>query len=186
VVYGINPESKLAYFASSTRALRTKLTPRRRPDQYHTCNNLSGLSVAQHRVVHSTSLVEENRKKFDMSKGLPAVKPTKPEGGWASEEERQDIRRQVWGSALGWVEEGEAVVLGGKESRVVSYPLDSSPRIVAELAEYHIACFQHTTVEVETVHQLFLRPIRMIEIRLDQRLVVESCVGYGPCNTVCI
>lgn len=71
-------------------------------------------------MVHSQSLVESNRRTFDISKGFPAVKPTKAEGGWASEEERQEVRREVWASALGWVEEGEAVILGGKDSRVVS------------------------------------------------------------------
>lgn len=102
----------------------------RRPDQYHTCNNLSGLSVAQHNVVHSPALVESNRAKFDASKGLPAVQPVSPDGGWASEEERQAVRRQVWASALGWVEEGEELVLGGKDSRVVSHAFAPDPNIV--------------------------------------------------------
>ncbi|WVQ81223.1 hypothetical protein IAT38_003345 [Cryptococcus sp. DSM 104549] len=93
--------------------------PGKRPDQYHTCNNLSGLSVAQHRVIHSPAAIATNRAKFEAAKGLPAVKPTTPEGGWASEEARQEARRAVWASALGWVEqEGEELVLGGSENRL--------------------------------------------------------------------
>lgn len=90
----------------------------RRPDLYHTCNNLSGLSIAQHHLVHSSSTVQSNRARFDKTKGFPAIKPTKPEGGWKSEEERQAVRREVWANALGWEEVGECLV-GGKESRVV-------------------------------------------------------------------
>lgn len=129
----------------------------RRPDQYHTCNNLSGLSVAQHNVVHSPALVEENRKKFDPSKGFPAVTPTNPEGGWASEEERQEVRRQVWASALGWVEEGEAIILGGKESRVVSSLLGRLCVVqVADSAEHNRTGLEYPPITFETVHQLLL------------------------------
>jgi protein farnesyltransferase subunit beta len=121
----------------------------RRPDQYHTCNNLSGLSVAQHRVIHSPTLVNENRAKFDTSKGFPAVRPTKPEGGWASEEERQEVRRQVWASALGWVEEGEAVILGGKDSRVVSVDKGRAATCID---------LQNTTAPVFNILLLRLKP----------------------------
>ncbi|WWD21152.1 hypothetical protein CI109_105634 [Kwoniella shandongensis] len=101
----------------TTGGLRDK--PGKRPDQYHTCNVLSGLSTAQHRVVHSASTVTANKAAFDSSKGLPAIKPVSPDGGWASEEERQRVRREVWANALGWVEEeGSELVVGGKENRV--------------------------------------------------------------------
>ncbi|ODN74446.1 hypothetical protein L202_06839 [Cryptococcus amylolentus CBS 6039] len=103
--------------AGTTGGLRDK--PGKRPDQYHTCNNLSGLSIAQHNLVHSPSTIAANRAKFDPSKGLPAVKTSTPEGGWKSEEERQEARRAVWASALGWTEEeGSEVVVGGKDNRV--------------------------------------------------------------------
>ena len=93
----------------------------RRVDQYHTCNNLSGLSIAQHHLIHSPQKVKANRAKFIPSRGLPAIKPTTPDGGWKSEDERQAVRRDVWANALGWMEEeGSEMVLGGKESRVVS------------------------------------------------------------------
>lgn len=106
--------------AGAGGGLRDK--PGKRPDGYHTCNNLSGLSVAQHRVVHSPTALEENRSMFDTTKGLPAVKPVSADGGWASEEERQEVRRQVWSSALAWVEvQDEEVVVGGKPNRVVSW-----------------------------------------------------------------
>lgn len=122
------PLTALPFVVSS----RHELTYRR-PDQYHSANNLAGLSIAQHNVVHSPSVVSANRAKFDPSKGLPAIKPTKPEGGWRSEEERQRVRREVWSSALGWQEEGEEVVLGGKDSRVVCLSFELvRPRVAGQ------------------------------------------------------
>jgi hypothetical protein len=103
--------------AGSSGGLRDK--PGKRPDLYHTCNNLSGLAVAQHHMVHQPLLVEAKRRKFDTSKSLPAVKPTRPEGGWKNEEERQRVRREVWANALGWTQLGEDVVLGRKEDNIV-------------------------------------------------------------------
>lgn len=71
-------------------------------------------------MVHQPLLVEHNRRKFDASKGLPAVKPTKPEGGWKSEEERQAVRREVYANALGWGRTGGSEPLGGAVNFVVS------------------------------------------------------------------
>jgi protein farnesyltransferase subunit beta len=87
---------------------------------YHTCNNLSGLSIAQHPLRHSEATVDANRVSFDSSKGFPAIKPTKPSGGWKSEEERQSVRREIWANALGWIDNGPEIVLGGRGSRLVS------------------------------------------------------------------
>lgn len=70
-------------------------------------------------MVHSHSKVRSNRAAFDSEKGLPAIKPTSPEGGWRSEEERQAARREVWSNALGWIEGGPELILGGRESRLV-------------------------------------------------------------------
>ncbi|KAL7423783.1 CAAX farnesyltransferase (FTase) subunit beta [Cryptotrichosporon argae] len=92
--------------------------PGKRADQYHTANNLAGLSVAQHHMVHSPSKVAANAAAFDPARSLPAVTPTRAAGGWASEAERQAVRRRVWASALGWQEQGTELVLGGDESRV--------------------------------------------------------------------
>ena len=94
--------------------------PGKRPDLYHTCNNLAGLSIAQHHMVHSPSRVEANRARFDTTKGFPPIKPTKPEGGWKSEEERQAVRKEAWSNILGWEQSGEDVIVGSKENRVVS------------------------------------------------------------------
>ena len=69
-------------------------------------------------MVHSPSVLEENKKAFDTSKGLPAVVPKTPGGGWKSEEERQSARREIWANALAWVDKDE-VIIGGKENRVV-------------------------------------------------------------------
>ncbi|WRT69034.1 uncharacterized protein IL334_006017 [Kwoniella shivajii] len=103
--------------AGGSGGLRDK--PGKRPDQYHTCNNLSGLSIAQHQMRHSTSIVSSNKEKFDTSKGLPAVKTRSTRGGWSSEEERQNARKEIWANALGWVEDENAeMVVGGKENRV--------------------------------------------------------------------
>lgn len=105
------------------------LTLRRRPDLYHTCNNLSGLSIAQHHLVHSPKTIAANRSTFDPSKGFPAVKPTTPEGGWKSEDDRQAVRREIWANALGWIESGPEHVVGGKDSRLVSpVPLERGVR----------------------------------------------------------
>lgn len=48
--------------------------------------------------------------------------PNKPNGGWASEEERQRVRREVWANALGWELDSvkEEEIVGGKGNRVVS------------------------------------------------------------------
>ncbi|WVQ63932.1 uncharacterized protein L199_002088 [Kwoniella botswanensis] len=103
--------------AGGSGGLRDK--PGKRPDQYHTCNNLSGLSIAQHSMKHSSSVVSANRTKFDSSKGLPPIIPRSADGGWTSEEERQNARREVWANALGWVEDGsQESVVGGKGNRI--------------------------------------------------------------------
>ncbi|ORX39110.1 terpenoid cyclases/protein prenyltransferase alpha-alpha toroid [Kockovaella imperatae] len=91
--------------------------PGKRPDLYHTCNNLSGLATAQHRMVQSQTVLEEKRQNFDASKGLPAVVPKTKSGGWGSEEQRQAVRREVWANALAWVDQEESVI-GGRENRV--------------------------------------------------------------------
>jgi len=106
----ISPESTLAPTAQADK---------RRPDLYHTCNNLSGLSIAQHPQTHSRATVESNRASFDMTKGLPAVTPTTPGGGWKDEQQRQEVRKEIWANALGWIDNGPEIVLGGKASRLV-------------------------------------------------------------------
>lgn len=72
--------------------------------------------------MHQTAqTLKKNMEKFDPSKGLPAVQPTKPEGGWKSEDERQEVRKNVWSQIVSWEnDEARSVVLGGMESRVVS------------------------------------------------------------------
>lgn len=90
--------------------------PGKSPDLYHTCNNLAGLSIAQHHMKHNLPGI---LGKFDTTKGLPAVKPTTAAGGWRSEDERQQARRSAWASLLAWEEEDESeIVLGGDASRV--------------------------------------------------------------------
>ena len=43
------------------------------------------------------------------------------------------MRREVWSSALGWQEEGEEVVLGGKDSRVVCLSFELvRPRVAGQ------------------------------------------------------
>ena len=143
--------------AGASGGLRDK--PGKRPDLYHTCNNLSGLAIAQHHMVHQPLLVEANRRKFDTSKGMPAIKPTKPEGGWKTEEERQRARKEVWANALGWTQLGEDTVLGGKVNKVVSL---SSRASRAELTgERNDPSLQHSTVKISSLHQLLLRPKRI-------------------------
>ena len=93
--------------------------PGKRPDLYHTCNNLSGLAIAQHHMVHSSSKAEANRAKFDPSKGFPTVQTKSTDGNWKSDAERQEMRRSVWSNALAWEIAGENIV-GGVQNRVVS------------------------------------------------------------------
>ena len=124
--------------------------PGKRPDLYHTCNNLSGLAIAQHHMVHSTKQLQENKGSFDTSKGFPAVTPTNPEGGWKSEEERQAVRGEVWSNALAWVERSQRVV-GGKENRVVSC-------IPGELARLSSCYAQHATTPVFNIVPGRLKP----------------------------
>ncbi|WWC73123.1 uncharacterized protein I206_107089 [Kwoniella pini CBS 10737] len=103
--------------AGGSGGLRDK--PGKRPDQYHTCNNLSGLSIAQHSMKHSSSVVQSNKDKFDTTKSLPPIIPRSKDGGWASEEMRQNARKEVWANALGWIEdESGEIIVGGKENRV--------------------------------------------------------------------
>jgi len=137
----------------STSAPTTQ-ADKRRPDLYHTCNNLSGLSIAQHPQTHSRATVESNKAAFDMTKGLPAVTPTTPGGGWKDEQQRQEVRKEIWANALGWIDNGPEIVLGGKASRLVC---SSSP--LGELwlmTEYDYACVQYPRIEVEAIYQLFL------------------------------
>ncbi|BEJ12676.1 hypothetical protein CspHIS471_0211360 [Cutaneotrichosporon sp. HIS471] len=93
--------------------------PGKRPDLYHTCNNLSGLSIAQHRLTHTPEEVQKQRDAFKSGKGLPPIKPTTPGGGWKSEDERQAVRREVWANVRAWVEDESAnLTVGGQQSCV--------------------------------------------------------------------
>lgn len=127
----------------------------RRPDQYHTCNNLSGLSIAQHKMSHSPYAVSSNRLKFNASKGFPAVKPLTPEGGWKDEDERQNARREIWANALGWVEEeGGEIIVGGRDNRIVS----SHTLNVLQNNSYNSFIDQNTTTPVFNILELRLKP----------------------------
>jgi len=72
-------------------------------------------------MVHTPEKVESFRKSFKADKSWPAIKPTKPEGGWKSEDERQAARREIWANIRGWVEDPKGdLIIGGPASRVVS------------------------------------------------------------------
>lgn len=123
-------------------------------------------------MVHQPLLVEAKRRKFDNSKGMPAVKPTKAEGGWKSEEERQRVRREVWANALGWTQLGEDMVLAGKVNLVVGL---TSLNIGRELtAERDYTSIQHPAFQTGAFHQLFLQPKRID--RRSPPLVPQSCM----------
>ena len=77
------------------------------------------------------------------------------------------MRREVWASALGWVERDEdEILIGGIDNRLVSL-LDSSG-LGSKLrdAESNYARIQYPRVPSSTVHQLFLWPGAMSQ--LDQ------------------
>lgn len=68
---------------------------------------------------HDAASVQAARDAFDTSAGLPPIKPTSPEGGWSTEEERQRARREAFANVLGWSEDkSNELVVGGQESRV--------------------------------------------------------------------
>ncbi len=93
----------------SQPGLTHRLPSYRHPDLYHTCNNISGLSAAQHHVRHSRARVTENLARWQ----APAPSPD----GDTDAEER---RSRVWAEALGWVEDEAAfLAVGGDENRVV-------------------------------------------------------------------
>ena len=97
--------------------------------------------------------MESNRSSFDITKGLPAIKPTTPAGGWKDEEERQAVRKEIWANALGWLDNGPEIVLGGKASRLVC-PLCQGGQWL--MIEYNYACVQYLGIEIEAIYQLFL------------------------------
>lgn len=83
---------------------------------YHTCNNLSGLSSAQHRVVHSHSKISDLKSRFSTARRLDRVA-----GAEGTKEEVDERRKEIWANARGWVEDESAFLnVAGPESRVVS------------------------------------------------------------------
>lgn len=92
----------------------------RSADLYHSTNNLSGLSSAQHFVAHSPAQVQTNREAWKDS-AAPDWLGERLEAAGESKEQIQSRRREVWANALGWVEDLEALhVVGGDVNRVVS------------------------------------------------------------------
>ena len=89
-----------------------------------------------------------------MTKGLPAVTPTTPGGGWKDEQQRQEVRKEIWANALGWIDNGPEIVLGGKAYRLVCAlsPLGELWLMI----EYDYACVQCPRIAVEAIYQLFL------------------------------
>lgn len=101
---------------SEKGGLRDK--PGKSADLYHTNNNLSGLSSAQHRVVHDSKTTESNRNAWRPSEA-PSFLLERPGARAESAEQRQIRRREVYARALGWKEDEAALhVVGGNVNRV--------------------------------------------------------------------
>ncbi|KAJ9107727.1 hypothetical protein QFC21_001187 [Naganishia friedmannii] len=92
--------------------------PGKNADLYHSTNNLSGLSSAQHFVSHSAKQVSLNRASWQESQP-PRWLADRLEASGESSAETEKRRKEVWANALGWVEDAEALhIVGGEESRV--------------------------------------------------------------------
>lgn len=89
----------------------------RSPDLYHTANNLSGLSSAQHLVRHLPSKVRELELQWKPSECPSWLTERTKE----TEEESRERRRSIWAHSRGWVEDEESyLAVGGDVNRVVS------------------------------------------------------------------
>jgi hypothetical protein len=81
----------------------------RKADFYHTANNLSGLSLAQHKLYISPSKLAQLKADW-----IPSSKAG-PE-----EDEKEERRRNVFAGVLGWEEvDGQFLAVGGEQNRVV-------------------------------------------------------------------
>ena len=79
--------------------------PPKNADYYHTANNLSGISSAQHRLVQTEAQKKSVREDWVPREGK-------------AEEER---KREVFVNAMGWKEvEENFLAVGGEQNRVVS------------------------------------------------------------------
>ena len=90
----------------------------RSPDLYHTANNLSGLSSAQHLVRHSPTQVAKLETEW-----IPSSTPSwLLERTGETEKQADERRRAIWASARGWVEDDKSYLsVGGDVNRVVSF-----------------------------------------------------------------
>lgn len=104
---------------SEKGGLRDK--PGKSSDLYHTTNNLSGLSLAQHRVVHNTNKIEENRQNWKPSQQPEFLSEREALKGETAED-REMRRKEVYSTALGWKEDDKAFfAVGGNVNKVVSF-----------------------------------------------------------------
>lgn len=89
----------------------------RSADLYHTANNLSGLSSAQHLVRHSPIQVEKLESEWKPSSAPSWLLERTGE----KQEQADQRRRAIWSSARGWVEDDKSYLsVGGDVNRVVS------------------------------------------------------------------
>jgi protein farnesyltransferase subunit beta len=108
------PDKCVGVAVLSTRAFTLNVAPRR-PDAYHTCYNLSGLSAAQHQLVHSPALADALREGFVRPTELEVIK-----GVNESDEAAYERMAATYAHAVAWREVAEAKrVVGVKENEVV-------------------------------------------------------------------
>lgn len=105
--------------------------PGKGPDAYHTCYNLSGLSAAQHKFVHSATTVQKRAREWgdveeagakivdDVGQGDSSDQAVEMIVGEAESEEEARARvKSVWAHSLGW-KQLDSVVVGGENNNVV-------------------------------------------------------------------
>lgn len=101
----------MLYFAQNPKGgLRDK--PGKRPDFYHTANNLAGLSLAQHKLSLDSEVVKSLRSTWKETPRATSL-------GERDEQVRENPRFEIFAGAMGWKEdEGRFLATGGEANRV--------------------------------------------------------------------
>jgi hypothetical protein len=120
--YGTNRTSAFPHPPVPIASLLSRI---RHPDAYHTLYCLSGLSAAQHRVVHSPARRAEIRHAWKDTGGkfelLFDMKLVEGADVYVVDETLDALRKAAFAESLSWIEEeGTSSVVGGAQNRVAS------------------------------------------------------------------
>lgn len=100
--------------SSGSGGLRDK--PGKRPDAYHTCYNLSGMSLAQHIVRPSRSIAQDFRSEFDKSRKLNQVSKlneSDSESEVDSSTSLEEWRKECYATTLGYMPLSKHTIIPG-------------------------------------------------------------------------